>query len=123
MRERWFGATGRRVPEIAREGDFDLDDALVLDSVDDHTILRDAHERGRPIVVRVGRYGPFLEHGERRASLREDLAPDELTLDVALALLDQAAQSEQPLGYCPETSKPVFLKVGTSVAWNSRSPR
>ena len=35
MRERWFGATGRRVPEIALEGSLDLDDALVLDSVAD----------------------------------------------------------------------------------------
>ena len=34
-RERWFGATGRRVPEIALEGELDLDGALVLDSVDD----------------------------------------------------------------------------------------
>ena len=33
MRERWFGATGRRVPEIALEGELELDDALVLDDV------------------------------------------------------------------------------------------
>ena len=32
MRERWFGATGRRVPEIALDGELDLDDALVLDA-------------------------------------------------------------------------------------------
>jgi hypothetical protein len=52
-RERWFGATGRRVPEIAREGDFDLDDALVLDDVSDDGTLRAAHEAGRPVVVRA----------------------------------------------------------------------
>ena len=34
MRERWFGATGRRVPEIALEGELDLEGALVLDGVD-----------------------------------------------------------------------------------------
>ena len=33
LRERWFGATGRRVPEIAVEGELELDDALVLDDV------------------------------------------------------------------------------------------
>jgi DNA topoisomerase-1 len=65
-----------------------------------------------PIVVRVGRYGPFLEHGDRRGSLREDMAPDELTLERALEILSQAAQSEEPLGHCPETGKPVYLKVG-----------
>ena len=52
MRERWFGATGRRVPEIALEGDLDLDDALVLDAPDDER-LREAHEHGRPVVVRA----------------------------------------------------------------------
>ena len=54
MRERWFGATGRRVPEIALEGSVDLDGALVLDSVDDDRALRSAHAEGRPVVVRAG---------------------------------------------------------------------
>ena len=31
MRERWFGATGRRVPELALEGSLDVEGALVLD--------------------------------------------------------------------------------------------
>ena len=53
MRERWFGATGRRVPEIAVEGELELDDALVLDDVSDAERLREAHEAGRPIVVRA----------------------------------------------------------------------
>ena len=52
MRERWFGATGRRVPEIAVEGELELDDALVLDDVSDDAALRQAHEEGRPVVVR-----------------------------------------------------------------------
>ncbi|HEY6963172.1 MAG TPA: hypothetical protein VI408_14880 [Gaiellaceae bacterium] len=52
MRERWFGATGRRVPEIALEGELDLGDALVLDAPDD-AALRDAHAQGRPVVVRA----------------------------------------------------------------------
>jgi hypothetical protein len=52
VRERWFGATGRRVPEIAVEGELDIGDALVLDQVDDAS-LREAHEQGRPVVVRA----------------------------------------------------------------------
>ena len=52
MRERWFGATGKRVPEIAVEGDLDLEGALVLDRVDEAR-LREAHDRGRPVVVRA----------------------------------------------------------------------
>ena len=53
MRDRWFGATGRRVPEIAVEGELPLDEALVLDGVDDVEALHDAHERGIPVVVRA----------------------------------------------------------------------
>ena len=53
MRERWFGATGRRVPAIAVEGELELDDALVLDDVSDDAALRQAHVEGRPVVVRA----------------------------------------------------------------------
>jgi hypothetical protein len=52
VRERWFGATGRRVPEIALEGTLELDDALVLDALEDDA-LRLAHDAGRPVVVRA----------------------------------------------------------------------
>jgi hypothetical protein len=53
VRERWFGSTGRRVPEIAVEGELDLDEALVLDDASDAEALHAAHEAGRPIVVRA----------------------------------------------------------------------
>jgi len=52
MRERWFGATGRKVPEIALEGTIDLGEALVLDDVSDVHAIHDAHHKGVPIVVR-----------------------------------------------------------------------
>ena len=64
------------------------------------------------IYVRVGRYGPFLQQGERRSSLPEDMPPDELTLATALEMLDKAALGDEPLGICPDTHKPVFLKLG-----------
>jgi hypothetical protein len=53
LRERWFGATGRRVPEIAVEGELELGDALVLDDVSDEAALKEAHEQGRAVVVRA----------------------------------------------------------------------
>ena len=52
MRERWFGATGRRVPELAVEGELDTDGALVVDAVDD-AVLRASFDEGRPVVVRA----------------------------------------------------------------------
>lgn len=53
MRERWFGATGRRVPELALEGELDVEGALVLDGVQDAEALRKAHADGTPVVVRA----------------------------------------------------------------------
>jgi hypothetical protein len=56
MRERWFGATGRRVAEIVLEGDpaVPLGEALVLESVDEVEVLEEAHSAGTPVVVRCG---------------------------------------------------------------------
>jgi hypothetical protein len=53
LRQRWFGATGRQVPEIAVEGELDVEEALVLADVSDEAALKKAHEQGRPVVVRA----------------------------------------------------------------------
>jgi hypothetical protein len=55
VRERWFGSTGRRVPEITVEGEDEppLEEALVLDDVSDLERLREAHAAGTPVVVRA----------------------------------------------------------------------
>jgi hypothetical protein len=52
MRERWFGATGRKVPAIVLEGTIDLTGALVLDEVRDLAAIHEAHHAGTPVVVR-----------------------------------------------------------------------
>jgi DNA topoisomerase-1 len=44
--------------------------------------------------------------------LPEETPPDEVTLEAALKLLEQAAQGDEPLGTCPETGKPVYIKTG-----------
>ena len=71
MRQRWFGATGRRVPEIVVEGDpaAPLDEALVLDEVGDVERLREARERGTPVVVRAA-----SEEAALRALARPEVA-------------------------------------------------
>jgi hypothetical protein len=53
VRERWFGATGRRVPELALASQVELGDALVLDGVGDIAKLRAAFGDGTPVVVRA----------------------------------------------------------------------
>ncbi|HET9077747.1 MAG TPA: type I DNA topoisomerase [Acidimicrobiales bacterium] len=72
---------------------------------------------GSGIVVRVGRYGPYVqrtsESGEAdgRASLPEDLAPDELTVEKAVELLE-AGSSDRELGADPSSGLPVVVKAG-----------
>jgi hypothetical protein len=55
MRERWWGGSGRQVPELAVEGDpaLPLDEALVLDGVEDLQPIAAAFLAGRPVVVRA----------------------------------------------------------------------
>ena len=67
---------------------------------------------GSDIVVRVGRYGPYLERGEQRASLPDDLAPDELTPALAEEVLAQPSGAERTLGTHPETGRHVTAKDG-----------
>jgi hypothetical protein len=82
MRERWFGATGRRVPEIALDGHLDLGDALVLDTPDDDA-LRAAHEQGRPVVVRA-RTVDEVKAALARPEVATALVPDSALLELDL---------------------------------------
>ncbi len=65
------------------------------------------------IVVRVGRYGPYVEDkDERRANVPEDLPPDELTVEKAQELLAQPSGVEHELGTAPDTGLKVVAKAG-----------
>jgi DNA topoisomerase-1 len=65
------------------------------------------------IVVRVGRYGPYVEDVEgNRANIPEDLPPDELTVEVAKALLANPAGAEHVLGEDPATGRTIVAKNG-----------
>ena len=63
------------------------------------------------IVVRVGKYGPYLERGEERQTLPPDIAPDELTPERAEEILAQGDQ-EHELGVDPETGQTIALRAG-----------
>jgi hypothetical protein len=83
MRERWFGATGRKVPAIALEGTLELEHALVLDDVSDLARIHAAHVEGTPVVVRAGTADEVLEalsHGEVACVLVRDPALLEVDL-------------------------------------------
>lgn len=66
---------------------------------------------GTDIVLRVGRYGPYLDRDGVRVNVPEDLAPDELTKDKAEELFAQPS-GDRELGTDPETGRVVVAKTG-----------
>jgi DNA topoisomerase I len=104
------------------EGSGPLDSGRGLkDSVSIHLDEIDAREvnsiplgqdsEGREVVVRVGRYGPYLSRGEERASLPDETLPDELTIERAGELLE-APTGDRLLGTDPVEGKSVQVRVG-----------
>src|SRR4051812_22210008 len=63
------------------------------------------------IVVRVGRYGPYLERGEERQTLPPDLAPDEVTPERAEEILAEGSR-EHELGVDPQTGRTIAVRAG-----------
>ena len=74
----------------------------------------DALATGAPkVVVRVGRYGTYVEDEEgRRANVADDLPPEELTIDLARELLAKPVGEERELGLNPETSRMIVVRNG-----------
>jgi DNA topoisomerase I len=66
---------------------------------------------GTDIVVRVGRYGPYLERDGQRVNVPEGTAPDELTPEFAAELLDRPS-GDKILGSDPETGRTIVAKAG-----------
>ena len=82
-----------------------------IDAREVNSIPLGADDNGEAVVVRVGKYGPYVQRGEDRASLPDDLAPDELTVARAVQILETGAE-ERVLGDDPETGLPVLARNG-----------
>jgi DNA topoisomerase-1 len=68
-------------------------------------------ELGNGIVLRVGRYGPYLERDGQRANVPEDIVPDELTVEKAEELLAMPS-GDRELGPDPETGREIVARTG-----------
>jgi DNA topoisomerase-1 len=88
-----------------------LDRLGTIDARQVNSIPIGADENGEVIVVRVGRYGPFLQRGEDRASVADDLAPDEITVERALEIL-AAPSGDRVLGIDPASELPILVRNG-----------
>ncbi|MBI3819905.1 MAG: type I DNA topoisomerase [Planctomycetes bacterium] len=67
---------------------------------------------GVAVEARVGRYGPFLSWGEKRSSIPDETAPEDLTLARAVEMLAKAAEGPRVLGVDPASGEPVAVKTG-----------
>jgi uncharacterized Ntn-hydrolase superfamily protein len=122
MRERWFGATGRRVPEISVEGELDLGGALVLDGVSECARMEQAHAEGTPVVIRAS-----TAEGVQEALARPEVAsvviPEDRRelLDLDLTKLTYGtfsiAACDLEAGQWGVATQSKFLAVGSVVPW------
>jgi DNA topoisomerase-1 len=82
-----------------------------IDAREVNSIPIGADAEGRDVVVRVGRYGPYVQRGDDKATIPDDLAPDELTVERADALLSTPS-GDRELGTDPDTGLPIVAKAG-----------
>lgn len=67
---------------------------------------------GVDVAVRLGKFGPYVEHGEETASIPADLPPDELTVEKALTIIGDSQKFEAPIGVDAASGKPIFVRNG-----------
>jgi len=117
LKDFWFGGDrtngGRKIVSMGLK--------KLIDSTLDTLAARDASQirigttgGGDEVAVRIGRYGAYVQIGDtdRRASVPDDLPPDELTVENAVALVERSEEGDRPLGHDPDTGKPVYVKSG-----------
>ncbi len=100
----YFGDNGLKTKVAAR-----------LDEIDPRavgSIPIGEDDSGTPVVARIGRYGPYVEIGDERASIPTDLAPDELTVEKAIELVQTQNAGDKIFGTDPDTGMVVLGKTG-----------
>ncbi|MEY2454970.1 MAG: topoisomerase [Acidimicrobiaceae bacterium] len=101
----WFG---NGTPGLKDLRDKALEEA---DPAEINAIPLGVDEHGEPIVLRNGKYGPYLKRGDETASVPDGLPLDELTIDRAVELLE-APKGDDPIGTDPVSGLPVYAKNG-----------
>jgi len=119
----YFGGEHGVPHSIARAGGLKKLVGINLEGIDArgvNSIYMFDDDQGRPIYVRVGKNGPYLERmivgedGEptpQRANLSDEITPDELTLELAETLF-ATPQEGRVLGVDPETGREIIARAG-----------
>jgi DNA topoisomerase-1 len=102
----YFGDEADDLPGLKRLVEENLDE---IDAAEINTFPIGNDPDGNSIVVKPGKYGPYVKRGDDTASVPDDLTPDELTVEMALKLL-AIPKSDEPIGELD--GYPVFAKNG-----------
>jgi DNA topoisomerase I len=102
----YFGDATDQMPGLKRLVAENLDE---IDAAEINTFPIGNDADGHEIVVKPGKYGPYVKRGDDTASVPDDLAPDELTVEMAIKLLAMP-KSDEPIGELD--GFPVFAKNG-----------
>ncbi|MDP6762080.1 MAG: type I DNA topoisomerase [Planctomycetota bacterium] len=103
LRRFYFGEDGHQGLKDLLESDIDARDVCTLPLGED--------SKGRMINIRVGKYGPYLERDEERATIPVAIAPDELDIAKAEDILEKGSGPIE-LGIDPQTQRKVYSKTG-----------
>ena len=106
LQQFYFGDETEHLPGLKRLVEENLDH---IDAAEVNTFPIGLDPDGNEVVVKPGKYGPYVKRGDDTASVPDDLTPDELTLEVALQLL-AAPKSDVAIGELD--GYPVFAKNG-----------
>src|SRR4051812_22129029 len=106
LKEFYFGDEADNLPGLKRLVEENLDE---IDAVEINTFPIGNDPDGNQIVVKPGKFGPYVKRGDDTASVPDDLTPDELTVETALQLLSMP-KSDEPIGELE--GYPVFAKNG-----------
>jgi DNA topoisomerase I len=102
----YFGDEGDDMPGLKRLVAENLDE---IDAAQINTFVIGADPDGNQVVVKPGKYGPYVKRGDDTASVPDDLPPDELDVAMALKLLSMP-KSDEPIGELD--GFPVYAKNG-----------
>jgi DNA topoisomerase I len=114
----YFGSEQGGTTSVARVGGLKKLVGVNLEEIDArevNSIPLFTDDAGHDVVVRVGRYGPYLERivdgAQQRANLPDDLPPDELTAEIAEKLFATPVEGRS-LGTDPVTGHEIVAKEG-----------
>ncbi len=116
LRDFYFGDDSDAMPGLKRLVAENLDE---IDAAKINTFRIGVDPDGNEIVVKPGKYGPYVKRGDDTAGVPDDLTPDELTVEMALKLLSMP-KSDEPIGELD--GYPVYAKngrYGPYVQWGS----